>query len=81
MNDVPLPHFMVKHRNLTLKGKWMFEREDIKGMIKVVEKGVLKLGKSAGLRTVDGFVLEDWDEAFTAAEKNAGMGESTIITA
>lgn len=59
----------------------MFEREDIKGMIKMVEEGVLKPGKSAGLRTVDEFGLEDWDKAFTAAEKNAGMGESTVITA
>ena len=80
MDDVPIPHSMVMHRNLTLKGKWMFEREDIKGMIKLVENGVLKLGKGAGLRTVGKFELEDWDKAFTAAEENAGMGESTVIT-
>ncbi|CAD6585291.1 MAG: hypothetical protein ASARMPREDX12_001962 [Alectoria sarmentosa] len=40
------------HMSLTLKGKWMFEREDIKSMIKMVNSGVLKLGESAGLRVV-----------------------------
>ena len=79
-DDVPIPHSVVMHRNLTLKGKWMFEREDIRGMIKMVENGVLKLGESAGVRIVGKFGLEDWDEAFTAAEKNAGMGECTLIT-
>ena len=78
--DVPIPHSIVMHGNLTLKGKWMFEREDIKSMIKMIENGLLKLGESAGLRTVGRFKLEDWDKAFTAAEKNAGMGESTLIT-
>lgn len=41
--------------NLTLKGKWMFEREVIKSMIKIGESGVLKLGESAGLRVVGTF--------------------------
>ena len=79
-DDVLIPHSMVMHRNLTLKGKWMFEREDIKGMIKMIENGVLKLGGSAGVRIVGKFALGDWDKAFTAAEKNAGMGEVTVIT-
>lgn len=79
-DDVPIPHSVFVHRNLTLKGKWMFEREDIKSMIKMVENNVLKLGESGGMRIVGKFGLEDWDKAFTAAEKNAGMGESTLIT-
>ena len=79
-DDVPIPHSVVVHWNLTLKGKWMFEREDIKSMIKMVESGVLKLGESAGLRIIGKFGLEDWDKAFTAAEKNAGMGETALLT-
>ncbi len=79
-DDVPIPHVVVMHWNLTLKGKWMFEREDVKGMIKMVENGVLKLGEGAGMRIVGKFELEDWDEAFTAAEKNAGIGETAVFT-
>ena len=78
--DVSIPHGVVMHGNLTLKGKWMFEREDIKTMIKMVENGVMKLDKSAGVRIVGKFGLEDWDKAFTAAAKNAGMGEMALIT-
>lgn len=78
-DGVPIPHSMAVHRNLMLKGKWMFEREDIKGMIKMVENAVLKLGESAGLRTVDRFGLEDCDNASTTTKKNAGTGESTLI--
>ncbi|KAK3169535.1 hypothetical protein OEA41_008919 [Lepraria neglecta] len=77
--DVGVPHGRVMHWNLTLKGKWMYERDDIKSMIKMIEAGVLKVGKSGGLRVVGKFGLEDWDAAFTAAEKNAGMGDSTVI--
>ncbi len=79
-DDVSIPHLVVMHWNLTLKGKWMFEREDIKGMIKMVENGVLKLGKGGGMRIVGKLGLEDWDEAFTAAEENAGIGETVVFT-
>ena len=77
--DIGLPHGKVMHWNLTIKGKWMYERDDIKSMIKMVEAGVLKLGESGGLRVIGKFGLEEWDAAFTAAENNAGMGESTVI--
>ena len=75
---MPIPHSMVMHGNLTLKGKWMCEREDIKAMIKMVKNDVLKLAR---IRIVGKFGLEDWDwdNALTAAEKNAGVGESTLI--
>ena len=77
--DVPIPHSVVMHWSLTLKGKWLFEREDTKTMIKMIENGVLKLSESAGMRIVGKFGLKDWDGAFTAAEKNAGIGEIALI--
>ena len=79
-DDVPIPHSVVTHSNLTLKGKWMFEREDFQSMIKMVENGVMKLGENAGLRVVGKFGLEDWDKTSTAAEKNAGVGETALLT-
>lgn len=79
-DEVPTPHSMVMHQKLTLKSKWKFEREEVKGMITIVENGVLQLGKSTGLRILDSFESEDWDEPFTAVEKYAGMGESAVDT-
>lgn len=73
MGDVGIPHSAVMHGNLTLKGKWMYERSDIKALVKMVEMGLLDVG-----REVKGFGLEEWDEAFTAAAEG-GVGESVVL--
>jgi threonine dehydrogenase-like Zn-dependent dehydrogenase len=78
--DVPLPLSVIKLKNLQLKGRWMYTRDDVKELIKMVETGVLKLGESAGARVVGKFALEDWDDAFTVAADQAGPGLSTLIT-
>lgn len=49
--DISIPHSVVMHRNLQLKGKWMCERKDIGALVKMVEVGVLKLGEGALLCT------------------------------
>lgn len=77
--DISIPHSVVMHRNLQLKGKWMCERKDIGALVKMVEVGVLKLGEGAGAKVVGQFELEDWDSAFTAAAENAGMGLQVLI--
>lgn len=79
-DDVAIPHSVLVHWDLTIKGKWMYEREVIKRMIKMVENGALRLGESAGLKIVGKFGLEDSAQAFTAAKENAGMGEMVLIT-
>ena len=45
---MPIPHSVVTQSNLALKGKWMFEPEDFKSMIKMVEDGVMELVKTLG---------------------------------
>ena len=57
----------------------MFEKEDIKNMIKMAENSALKFDEGVRLG-IDKFQLEDWNTAFTAAEKNARMGESVVVT-
>jgi threonine dehydrogenase-like Zn-dependent dehydrogenase len=53
----------------------MYEREDVRGIIKLVEAGVLKLGKSAGQEVVGQFPLEEWQKAFEAAANNPETGK------
>lgn len=77
--DVAIPYGAVMHRDLKLKGKWMYPRDAVGELVKMVENGLLKIGKPAGFKVVGKFSLEEWDEAFTAAEKNAGMGEQALI--
>ncbi len=67
-----IPHGVVMRSDLTLKGKWMDEREDIKVVIEMVEAELLKLGMAGGVGVFGEFALEKWDDAFTAAEKGVG---------
>jgi len=77
--DVPIPHAFVMHCNITIKGKWMYHREDIPVLIKMIELGVLKLGETEGFKVIGKYGLEDWEKAFDSAAENAGIGESTVI--
>jgi threonine dehydrogenase-like Zn-dependent dehydrogenase len=77
--DLAIPHHAVMHRDLTLKGKWMYDRQQVLDLIKMIETGVLKLGKGEGQRMVEKFALEEWDKAFTTAAENAGMGAKAVI--
>lgn len=42
--DMPLPHRVIMRKNLTLKGKWMYEPSDRRDFFKLVEAGLLDLG-------------------------------------
>lgn len=77
--DIVIPYGVVLHKNLVLKGKWMYNREDIGMLVKMIEIGVLKLGEGAGCKVVGKFGLEDWKTAFDVAAENAGMGLQTLI--
>ncbi|MCJ1315726.1 hypothetical protein MMC15_001046 [Xylographa vitiligo] len=79
VGDVAIPHSAVMHRNLTLKGCWMYTREDTGAMVKLVERGVLKLGKAAEVKVVGQFGLGEWEKAFDTAAENAGVGLQTLI--
>lgn len=75
LDDVPIPHMKVMHSNLSLRGKWMYERQDVRDLIKLVENGVvpLKLGKETDA-TTKAFKLEDWSDGFDFAADKQGMG-------
>lgn len=74
--DVAIPHSAVMHRNLLIKGTWMYPREYVPELIKMIEVGVLKLGQG---RMCGRFGLKEWMKAFDCAAENAGMGELTLI--
>ena len=80
--DLSIPHQAVMHRDLQLKGKWMYSRENMRDLIKMVEIGVLKLegGEGSVGRPIKKFSLEQWDEAFTAAADSSGLTTKAVIT-
>ena len=79
--DVALPHHAIVHRDLTLKGKWMYERQDVRDLIRMAEVGVLKLGggEACGQKVIGKYALENWDKAFKAAKDNASSGGKALI--
>ena len=77
--DLSVPYAVVMYRDLRLQGKYMYTREDIGALIKLVEVGLMKLDESVGVRIVGEFALEDWDKAFTTAAENPGRGRMILI--
>ena len=78
--DFSLPHGLFMHRDLTIKGKWMYEPMDVKRLISLVETGVVKLHKQGdeakpyGASVVAKFKLEEWEKAFDEAERIGSAG-------
>ncbi len=74
VNDVKLPIRKVMHENLTLKGTWMYTREQILELLKIMESGVLKMANGDSMMCKGKFGLDDWKEAFDVAAEVGGNG-------
>jgi threonine dehydrogenase-like Zn-dependent dehydrogenase len=73
--ELTIPIKVVLQRDLMLKGKWMYCRQDVRDLIKLIEIGVLKLGG----QKVDIFALEAWEKGFDTAAKYAGADGIAVI--
>lgn len=74
-----LPTQTIMLYDLTVKGKWMYTKEDIRIMIQLVEIGYLKLGDAGGIKTISAWPLEQFDAAFDAAAKMSGPCLQAVI--
>jgi threonine dehydrogenase-like Zn-dependent dehydrogenase len=77
--DVPIPHSFVMHNDNTIKGKWMHAREDIFQLIRMIETGILKIGKAGGSSTGGAFSLDDWKQALDLASEESGLGQRVVF--
>ncbi|EME89536.1 uncharacterized protein MYCFIDRAFT_25428 [Pseudocercospora fijiensis CIRAD86] len=73
--DIAIPHATVMHKNLRLYGKWMYEREDVRDLVQMIEGGIL----TVYVELVGEFGLEQWKEAWDCAAENAGPGKHVVI--
>ncbi|KAJ9616655.1 hypothetical protein H2200_000374 [Cladophialophora chaetospira] len=70
-------HWNVMALNITLKGKLMYEREDMVLFVKMLERGLFPKGKDfVDAKT---FKLEEWEEALEVAAEYAGIGKVVVI--
>lgn len=79
MEDVAIPHREVMTRDLTIKGKFMYERKDLKVLIKMLETGMVKLGEQSGSRVVGTYGLDQVNEALDHAAEGLGNGEEVVV--
>ena len=78
--DVALPYSLAVFKSLIVKGLYMYEREQVRGLIKLVETGAVKVGKPAGIEIVGTFKLEEIDQALKATAAKHGIGYLTVLT-
>ena len=78
--DYPIPLGEVMRKNLVLRGTWMYSREQLLELIKMVETGVLKIGKKGGLKSFNVFPFSDWEKAFDTASDNARWDATVLFT-
>ncbi|KAF4444279.1 hypothetical protein F53441_11187 [Fusarium austroafricanum] len=76
-HELTLPTMFIVINDITIKGKWMYTKGDVKTMIKLLEAGYLKLN---AVKTVGDFGLEDFAKAFDAASKISGPFMQTVIS-
>ncbi|KAF1986465.1 GroES-like protein [Aulographum hederae CBS 113979] len=79
--DISISYSMVMHRNLKIRGKFMYEREDVLKLLKLIEHGNLKLGGGvgSGMDIAGVFSLDEMDEALLLAAEKKGWGGSVVV--
>ncbi|KAH7411207.1 fungal-specific transcription factor domain-containing protein [Cadophora sp. MPI-SDFR-AT-0126] len=80
LQTVNIPYFNLMCRNITIIGKWMFTPQEVDAVARMVEAGVIKLGKDAGHEHVGGgYKFEDWERALVDAEENLEWGRDVMF--
>jgi threonine dehydrogenase-like Zn-dependent dehydrogenase len=72
---IPINYTLCVIKSLTLKGRFMYDREAVRSFIKLAATGALKLGRIE----VAEFKLEDWKEALDVAADTHAWGKLVTI--
>jgi D-arabinose 1-dehydrogenase-like Zn-dependent alcohol dehydrogenase len=78
--NVEVPYGLIMLKSLTLRGKFMYSREQLQQMLKLVQFGNLKLGESSGGKISASYGLDQAEEAFKMAKEKGSWGENVIFT-
>ncbi|CVK86023.1 related to ADH3-alcohol dehydrogenase III [Fusarium mangiferae] len=75
--ELKLPTQFMMLNDITLKGKWMYTKDDMRNMIKLVQAGYLKLD---AVQTLGNFPMKEFAEAFEKASKISGPLSQVLIS-
>lgn len=79
-SDLPVSYLHFGMQNQTIRGQFMYERADVRGLIQLVEKGLLRLGAEGGYELRGKYNLEEIDECFRATAAGSEAGQFVLIT-
>ncbi|TGJ84047.1 hypothetical protein E0Z10_g4741 [Xylaria hypoxylon] len=77
--NLSIPYVYMMFNSLELKAKWMYTRDEIRKIVKMIEVGTLKIGKGAGHQVDGKFKLEDYEAAFETGAKHTSWGSSIVF--
>lgn len=78
--EIPIPYVVTVMKSLTIRGQYMYERSDMRALIKLAESGLLKLGKEGGQQVVGEFKFEEIEKALEVANENSQAGKIIVLT-
>ncbi|KAL4964409.1 putative isopropanol dehydrogenase [Aspergillus stella-maris] len=73
---IAVPEVMVN--DIMLRGKYMYNRETVVHLIKMLERGVIPLDQ--GVMDTKTFTLDQWEEAMSVAAEHNGVGKCVVFT-
>jgi alcohol dehydrogenase len=74
-SDLALNYSMLMHKELTVRGVWMYPRDAIPKMVQMVRAGLVDINQF----DLSEFALDDANEAVTHAAANAGPRQLAVI--
>ncbi|KAI1504997.1 GroES-like protein [Biscogniauxia marginata] len=77
-SENPIIPWVVVDKNISFRGKLMYEREDMVQFVKMLERGLFP--RAGALVDTRAFPLQDWKAGLDAAAEHTGIGKSVIFT-
>ncbi|KAF5860102.1 hypothetical protein ETB97_002063 [Aspergillus alliaceus] len=77
--NINVPYLQIMFKNIRLQGRFMYDRQHILRMVRMVESGLLKLGAAIGVNKTEEFGLESIEEALQAAGRLSGWGSHVVL--
>lgn len=79
-SDIAIPYSYAMWNNLTIRGQYMYKREDVSSLIKLAETGVLPLGEKAGYQVQGRFSMEEIEKAIEVATSHPEAGNFVVLS-
>ncbi|KAI0136814.1 alcohol dehydrogenase [Xylariales sp. AK1849] len=77
--NIEIPYVPFMYKGITLKGTYMNTTQQVKELIKLIERGILKIGRRASIKVTGKFSLEHWREAMELASAEGGAGHIAYL--